>query len=76
MGPFSPSFGFVYIFVVVDYVSKWVEALATRTNDYKIVVKFVQEHTFCRHRTLEFLLMTEVVIFVTALLRLYLENIW
>ena len=26
MGPFPISFGFVYILLVVDYVSKWVEA--------------------------------------------------
>ena len=29
MGPFPVSFGFVYILLVVDYVSKWVEAKAT-----------------------------------------------
>ena len=48
MGPFPPSFGFEYILVAVDYVSKWIEAVATRTNDHKIVIKFVQENIFCR----------------------------
>jgi len=43
---YPPSFDFVYILVAVDYVSKWVEALATRTSDYKIVVKFVKEYIF------------------------------
>jgi len=33
IGPFPPSSGFSYILLVVDYVSKWVEAIATRTND-------------------------------------------
>lgn len=48
MGPFSVSYDFVYILVVVDYVSKWVEAIATKTNDSKVVVKFLKEHIFTR----------------------------
>ncbi|XP_040862763.1 uncharacterized protein [Glycine max] len=36
VGPFPPSFGNKYILVAVDYVSKWVEAVAT--NDHVIVV--------------------------------------
>ena len=43
MGPFPPSFGFVYILLAVDYVSKWVEAIATTTNDAKVVLKFLQK---------------------------------
>ena len=41
MGPFPPSFGFVCILVAVDYVSKWVGPLATKTNGHKVMVKFV-----------------------------------
>jgi len=48
MGLFSVSFGFVYILLVVDYVSKWVEAKPTRTNDAKVVVDFVRSNLFCR----------------------------
>ncbi|CAN6472321.1 unnamed protein product [Victoria cruziana] len=48
MGPFSPSFGFLYILVAVDYVSKWVEAVATRTNDHKVVLKFIKHNIFSR----------------------------
>ncbi|RDY00678.1 hypothetical protein CR513_16114, partial [Mucuna pruriens] len=42
MGPFPISCGNSYILLVVDYVSKWVEAKATKTNDAKIVVEFVK----------------------------------
>ncbi|XP_071695260.1 uncharacterized protein [Rutidosis leptorrhynchoides] len=49
IGPFPSSFGFEYILVAIDYVSKWVEAEATRTNDHKVVLKFVKKNIFCRH---------------------------
>ncbi|CAN6455568.1 unnamed protein product [Victoria cruziana] len=48
MGPFLPSFGHLYILVAVDYVSKWVEAVATRTNDHKVVLKFIKHNIFSR----------------------------
>ena len=51
MGLFSPSFRNVYILVVVDYVSKWVEAAALPTNDAKIVVAFLQTNIFSRFST-------------------------
>ena len=36
MGPFPPSCGYLYILLSVDYVSKWVKAIPTRTNDHKL----------------------------------------
>ncbi|XP_022891858.1 uncharacterized protein LOC111406709 [Olea europaea var. sylvestris] len=36
VGPFSPSYSNQYILVVIDYVSKWVEAIALPTNDAKV----------------------------------------
>ena len=34
-----------------DYVSKWVEAIPTRTNDAKIVAQFLRSHIFSRFGT-------------------------
>ncbi|KAM1996770.1 hypothetical protein ACFX15_029683 [Malus domestica] len=48
MGPFPPSYGFTYILLAIDYVSKWVEAKATHTNDSKVVVDFVKTNIFAR----------------------------
>ena len=48
MLPFPPSCGYLYILLSVDYVSKWVEAIPTRTNDHKVVLKFIKEHIFSR----------------------------
>jgi hypothetical protein len=51
MGPFPPSFGNLYILVAVDYVSKWVEAVACKKNDHRIVVKFLKENVLSRFGT-------------------------
>lgn len=39
-GLYPLSFGNKYIFVVVVFVSKWVEAIATKINDARVVTKF------------------------------------
>ena len=46
MGSFPNSFGNQFILVAVDYISKWVEAVPTKTNDNKVVVKFLKENIF------------------------------
>ncbi|KAG7599394.1 Ribonuclease H-like superfamily [Arabidopsis suecica] len=49
MGPFNPSsHGNKYILVAVDYVSKWVEAIASPTNDHKVVLKLFKSIIFPR----------------------------
>ncbi|KAM1977689.1 hypothetical protein ACFX16_014462 [Malus domestica] len=48
MGPFPSLYGFMYILLAVDYVSKWVEAKATRTNDSKVVADFIRINIFAR----------------------------
>ncbi|XP_075079983.1 uncharacterized protein LOC142165301 [Nicotiana tabacum] len=44
MGPFVSSYGNKYILVAVDYVSKWVEAVALPTNDAKGVTGFLKKN--------------------------------
>ena len=39
MGPFTLSYGNGYILVGIYYVSKWVEGIASPTNDHKVVMK-------------------------------------
>ena len=48
MGPFTMSFGYTYILVGVDYVSKWVEAVPCKYNDHRVVIKFLKENIFSR----------------------------
>ncbi|KAL4304424.1 hypothetical protein GQ457_10G016670 [Hibiscus cannabinus] len=48
MGPFPSSHGDLYILLEVDYVSKWVEAIATPRNDAQTVLKFLHKHIFTR----------------------------
>ena len=49
MGPFPPFYSFRYILVAVEYVSKWVEAIATTTCDAQIVLQFLKKHIFTRY---------------------------
>ncbi|KAI9118504.1 hypothetical protein K1719_010836 [Acacia pycnantha] len=46
MGPFPSSFNNKYILVAVDYVSKWVEAIALPTNEAKVVISFLKKNIF------------------------------
>ena len=51
MGPFPPSFGNLYILLAVDYVSKWVEAIACPRNDANTIVSFLQKNILSRFGT-------------------------
>jgi len=46
MGLFLISFGNEYNLLAIDYVSQWVEAIPTRTNEARVVLKFLRENIF------------------------------
>ncbi|CAN6694807.1 unnamed protein product [Malus baccata var. baccata] len=48
MGTFPSSHGNQYILVAVEYVSKWVEAIAAPTNQGSVVLRFLQGVIFLR----------------------------
>ena len=52
IGPFPPSYSNQYILVALDYISKWMEAMALPTNNAKVVVKFLKKNIFTslKHR--------------------------
>ena len=51
MGPFPPSHNNLYIPVAIDYVSQQVEAIASPTNNSKVVLKFLKKNIFTRFGT-------------------------
>ncbi|XP_006596661.1 uncharacterized protein LOC114383808 [Glycine soja] len=56
MGPLPSSYGNVYILVAVDYVSKWVEAIATPKDDARVVIKFLKKNIFSHFGVLQALI--------------------
>ena len=52
MGLFPSSFGNLYILVVVDYLSKWVEIATLPTNNAKPVMLYLQKNIYSRFGTL------------------------
>ena len=56
MGPFPSSFGHEYILRCVDYVSKWVEVIFTRTNESTVVVQSLRENMFARYGMPQFII--------------------
>ena len=51
VGPLPMSNNPEYILVVVDYMSKWVKAIATQKVDSITMVKFLKRNLFCRFGT-------------------------
>ena len=67
LGPFPPSFSHLYILLTMDGVSKWVEAIPTRTNDASVVAKFLPSHIFTRFGTPRALIIDEGTTFCNKL---------
>ena len=59
MGPFPSSFGNLYILLTMDYVSKWVEAIACPKNDANTVVGFIQINILIRFGALRTIISDE-----------------
>lgn len=68
MGPFPSSFGKNYILVAVDYVSKWVEAVALHTNDSRVVVTYLKNNIFSRFGVSRALISDEDIHFLNKLM--------
>ena len=43
MGPFPSSYRYTHILVIVDYVTKWVEAIPTSSVDHNTSIKMLKE---------------------------------
>ncbi|XP_017631288.1 uncharacterized protein LOC108473957 [Gossypium arboreum] len=56
MGLFLSSFGNLYILVAIDYISKWVEAVAVPKDDAKTVIKGFHKHILTLFGTLKALI--------------------
>ena len=53
LGPFPSSYGHKYILLVMDYLSKWVEAIPTTNCDAKVELNFIWRNIFSRFGTLK-----------------------
>ena len=68
MGPFPPSSGQKYILVAVDYVSKWIEAVAYTKDDSITITKFLRSKIFVRLGVLKAIISNQVTHFCNRLM--------
>lgn len=74
MDPFSPSFDNLYILVVVDYVSKWIDSVTLPTNDAKVVTKFIHKNSFTRFGILMVIISDEETHFCNKMLENFFQS--
>src|SRR4051812_15615188 len=76
MGPFPPSHKYTHILVVVDYVTKWVEAIPTESVDHKTSLKMLKDVIFPRFGVPRYLMTDEGSHFTHGAFRKALEGVW
>ena len=59
IGPLPSSYSNEYILLAVDYVTKWVEAIAAQHADSKTVIRFLKRNIFSRFGTPKVLISDE-----------------
>ena len=74
MGYFVSSHEMRYTLVAVDYVSKWVEAIALANNEGKSVTAFLKKNIFSRFGTLRAIISDKGSYFCNNLLKGLLEK--
>ena len=74
IGPFPSSYSHEYILLVVDYVTKWVEAVAVQHADAKTVIRFLKKNIFSRFGTPEVLISDRGTHFCNAQLTKVLQH--
>jgi len=75
MGPFIKSHDYEYIFVAVDYVSKWVEELPCRAADTKSTHRLFHEVIFPRFGTPRMVISDERYHFIDKTFRTFLHEL-
>jgi hypothetical protein len=56
MRPFPSSSGYTHILVAVDYVTKWVEAISTKSTNHLVATKMLKDTILPRFGVRKFLM--------------------
>ena len=76
MCPILTSHGIKYVLVVVNYVTKWIEAIALANNKGKTVTAFLKKNIFSRFGTQRAIINDGVSHFCNKLFNGLLEKFW
>lgn len=76
MGLFVSHYGMEYILPAIDYISKWVEAIALFTNEGKSVTAFLKRNIFSRFGTPRTIIIDSSLQFCNKLFKGLFGQIW